>query len=171
KLIHALSLASGPSPRSMKTLTFGSAKRYRPVTTSDRMIERPRGPSAAMTTFSLVPAGKLTMRVLGSLPSSTLRSVGVVVDCAGVLSEGLLTFELMIAGAEESVVGGTARASGTPIITTYNTRNDTTRPRPYCTKCWKSPPAPLPPHARSAHYEGRANERQRSICVRIAIFD
>jgi hypothetical protein len=32
-------------------------------------------------------------------------------------------------------VGGTARASGTPIITTYITRNETTKPRPYCTKC------------------------------------
>lgn len=93
-----------------------------------------------MTTFSLVPAGKLTMRVLGSVPSSTLRSVGVVVvevvDWTGVLSEGFLMFELTIAGVEESVVGGTARASGTPIITTYITRNETTRPRPYCTKCW-----------------------------------
>ena len=136
KLIHALSLASGPSARSMKTLTFGTPKRYRPVTASEWMIESPRGPSAAITTFSLVPGGKLTMRVLGSVPSSTLTSVGVVVDWTGVLSEGLLTFELMIAGVEESVVAGTARASGTPIITTYITRNETTKPRPYCTKCW-----------------------------------
>ena len=85
-----------------------------------------------MTRFSLVPGGKLTMRVLGSVPSSTLRSVGVVVDWTGVVTSGFLIFESTIAGVLESVVGGTARASGTPIMTTYITRNDTTNPRPYC---------------------------------------
>jgi hypothetical protein len=169
-LIHALSLVSGPSARSMNTLTFGSAKRYRPVRISERMIESPSGPSEAMTTFSLVPGGKLTMRVLGSVPSSTLRSVGVVVDWTGVLTSGFVIFESTTAGVSEGVGGGTARASGTPITTTYIKRNPPTNPRPYCTKCWKSPPAPLPPHARFAHYEGHKNERQRSISVRIDDF-
>ena len=59
----------------------------------------------------------MTMRVLGSVPSSTLRSVGVA-DWAGVFVSGFAIFESAIAGVLVDSVGGRARASGTPIITT-----------------------------------------------------
>jgi hypothetical protein len=63
-----------------------------------------------------------------------------------------VTFEGVIALLGVGVVGST-RAIGTPMTTTYTQRNAPTKPRPYRTKSWKSPPAPLPPHARYAHYE------------------
>ena len=102
--------------------------------------------------------------VPGSLPISTLRfvdeeeEVSLVIACLVSAAVGAddSFFDVMIDGgvtAEGSVTIGTARASGTPIPTTYRARNAPTNPRPYCTKCWKSPLAPLLPHARSAHYE------------------
>ena len=147
-------------------------RRYAPVVTSLRMMERPSGPTAAMTAISVVPGGKLTTSVPGSVPSSTLRFVGVVVDWSGALTSGFVLFGEVIEGVVVFVEGaiGTTRASGTPMNTTYTATNAPTMPRPKCTKCWKSPPAPLPPHARFAHYEGHAHERQRAICVRIANF-
>jgi hypothetical protein len=64
----------------MYTRTFGTRSTYAPVVISLRMIERPSGPTAAMTAISFVPGGKLTASVPGSVPSSTLRLVGVEVD-------------------------------------------------------------------------------------------
>jgi hypothetical protein len=59
------------------------------------MIESPSDPTAAMTTLSFVPGGKLTTRVPGSVPNSTLRFEEVVlegvVDCDGVLASGFVT--------------------------------------------------------------------------------
>jgi hypothetical protein len=140
------------------------------VAMSPWMIESPSGPSEAMTRFSLVPGGNVTTRVPGSVPNSTLRSVEVEEDWTGVVTSGFVTFESTIAGASEVVVGGTARARGTPIPTTYIKRNAPTKPRPYCTKSSRRPPAPYPLTTRFAHYEGHESERQRSICVRIVFF-
>jgi len=143
---------------------------YAPVVTSLRMIERPSGPTAAMTAISFVPGGKLTTSVPGSAPSSTLRFV--VVDCCGALTSGFVLLGEVIEGVVVFVDGaiGATRAIGTPITTTYTARNAPTKPRPNCTKCWKSPPAPYPLTTRFAHYEVHENERQRAICVRIAFF-
>ena len=82
----------------MKTLTFGSENRYRPVPMSALMMESPSVPTDAMTRFSFVPGGKFTTSVPGSVPSSTLRSVGVVVDWTGVLTSGLVIFGEVIEG-------------------------------------------------------------------------
>ena len=125
------------------------------MATSLRMIERPSGPTAAMTAISFVPGGKLTTSVPGSAPSSTLRFVGVVVDWSGVFTSGFVLFGEVIDGVVVLVDGaiGTTRASGTPMNTTYTATNAPTKPRPNCTKCWKSPPAPYPLTTRFAHYE------------------
>ena len=67
---------------------------------------------------------------------------------------GFVIFDASVVGVVmfgEVVIGGVP-AIGTPIITTYITRNATTMPRPYCTTSSKSPPAPLPPHARWGNY-------------------
>jgi hypothetical protein len=98
------------------------------------MTESPRGPSVAITTFSLVPGGKFTMRVLGSAPSSTFRSVGV--DWTGFSTWGLVIFSTTIEGvfAESGLGAGRARTSGTPITTTYIRMNAPTNPRPYAIK-------------------------------------
>ena len=106
--------------------------------TSLRMIERPSGPTAAMTAVSFVPGGKLTTTVPGSTPSSTLRFVGVVEVDWGLTSE-FVTFEFVLEGEVafwESGAIGTTRASGTPMNTTYTATNAPTKPRPNCTKCW-----------------------------------
>jgi hypothetical protein len=98
-----------------------------------RMIERPSGPTAAMTAISFVPGGKLTTRVPGSVPSSTLRFVEVEVDGTGALTSGFVILEEMVEGeAAFSVAGviGTALAIGKPITTTYIARNAPTKPRP-----------------------------------------
>jgi hypothetical protein len=99
------------------------------------MIESPSGPTDAMTVLSFVPAGKFTTSVPGSVPNSTLRSVGVVV-WAGVVTWGFVVFDVIdgeFASSDDGVVG-MARASGTPITTTYIKRNAPTKPRPYATK-------------------------------------
>jgi hypothetical protein len=112
------------------------------------MIERPSGPTAAMTAISFVPGGKLTTRVPGSAPSSTLRFVGVEVVWSGALTSGFVTFEFVFEGevAFSEGVTGVTRAIGKPITTTYTARNAPTKPRPKCTTSSKSPLAPLPPH-------------------------
>jgi hypothetical protein len=61
-------------------------------------IESPSVPTDAMTTFAFVPAGKLTMRVPGSIPSSTLRLVDVEVGWTGALTSGFVMFELVDGG-------------------------------------------------------------------------
>jgi hypothetical protein len=102
---------------------------YAPVVTSLRTIERPSGPTAAMTAISFVPGGKFTTRVPGSAPSSTLRFVGVEVGWAALF----VTFAFVIEGEVallEVGVSGTTRAIGTPINTTYTAMNNPTKPRP-----------------------------------------
>jgi hypothetical protein len=133
KRIHALSLAASCCGVGMYTRTLGMPRRYAPVVTSLRMIERPSGPTAAMTAISLVPGGKLTTRVPGSTPSSTLRFVGVEVDWTGALTSGFVIFEFVFegeVGLSDAAVTGTTRAIGTPITTTYTARNAPTKPRP-----------------------------------------
>src|SRR5688572_10961681 len=129
------------------------------------MIDRPSGPTAAMTRFSFVPGGKFTTRVPGSAPNSTLRSVvdEEVVDWVGVLTSGFVIFDAA-AAISDSGVGGTTRAIGTPMTTTYTARNAPTKPRPYCTKSWKSPPAPLPPQ-RAPHI---TDDTRANVNVRLA---
>ena len=66
-----------------------------------------------MTTLSFVPGGKLTTRVPGSVPNSTLRFVEVVaeevVDCAGVLTSGFVTLDGVVAISDSGVRGVDAR--------------------------------------------------------------
>jgi len=136
KKIHTLSVVASCSGAGMYTRTLGIPRTYAPVLTSLRMIERPSGPMAAMTAISFVPGGKLTTRVPGSAPCSTLRFVGVEVDWG--LSSGFAIFEFVIEGEvalSEVGVIGTTRASGTPINTTYTATNAPTKPRPNCTSC------------------------------------
>jgi hypothetical protein len=99
------------------------------------MIESPSVPTDAITAFEVVPAGKFTTRVPGSVPNSTLRSVEVEEDLSGgVLMSGLVILLAEASAVISDAVGGTARASGTPITTTYTTRNAQTKLRPYVTK-------------------------------------
>jgi len=103
------------------------------VVISLRMIERPSGPTAARTVISFVPGGKLTTSVLGSVPRSTLRVVGVELVWTCGLTSGLAIFGSTLEGEAVSGEGGTngtTRAIGTPMKKTYTATNAPTRRRP-----------------------------------------
>ena len=99
------------------------------------IIVRPRGPIAAMTVVSLVPLGKLTMRVPASVPASTVSlswddAVGVLLvsDCLASLAVVLL-FAWDASGVVVATFG-TPPPIGTPMTATYPAMKAAIRPLP-----------------------------------------